>query len=205
MKGFDNKLVEISMDLLEIKNDMSFKSRLMNSMRSMVTNIIDYNVELDVKYKHLIMQMAREFEEFALRFYYSDMRGTVHEITPFLQIDMDSRVSKFDTYMCHINPEPKKITSAFGKGTWLYFNKYINESDAIKRINKLLALLEKNGLSPDKVIEEFEAFISGFFKDFIKSALEWEAIGKKIIIDKKESQMLDDDILNEIRREAEND
>jgi len=202
MKGFDNKLVEISMDIIEIKNDTSFRSRLMNSIRTIATNIIDYNVDLDSKYKHLIMQMAREFEDFALRFYYSDMRGISHEISPFLRIDMDSRIAKFETYAEHINAKPKKYVSPSGKVSWIFFGDFLLKTDIMVHINKLILILEKNGLSPNDVIEQFDKFISVFFKDFIKAILIWEAIGKKIIIE-KENDMLNDDEIEEIRNESE--
>jgi len=202
MKGFDNKLVEISMDVLEIKNNGNFKSRLMNSMRVVSTNIIDYNVDLEPKYKHIIMQMAREFEDFAFRFYYSDMRGISHEISPFLRIDMDSRISKFYEYAVYINPNPKRYPSAKGKAEWIYFSDFLKSSNMQNKIEILLGILEKNGLSPDDVIEEFEKFISLFFKEFIITINRWDNIGVKIVTEKS-FDMSDDEEIEEIRKQTE--
>jgi len=178
MRGFDNKLVDLSMGFLEFKENNEFKSRLMNSMRSIATNLIDYNVDLDAKYKHLIMQMAREFEDFAMRFYYSDMRGITHAITPYLRIDMESRISKFETYAEHINSKPKIFKYTAGKEEEIIFLDYLKKTNLYSKIELLLFVLEKNGLSPDKVIEEFGKFISDFFKVFIHVVNEWENIGK---------------------------
>jgi hypothetical protein len=164
------------MNFLEHKKDNEFKSRLMNMMRTKSANIIDYNVDLDSKYKHILMRIAREFEDFAFRFYYSHMRGIEHEITPYLKIDMESRVSLIESIIKRINPKPKKYTYNTGKKKSIFFLDLINESKLKKEIDVLLFILQKNGLSPEKVIEVFEKFIGSYFKEFLVVINQWEEL-----------------------------
>jgi len=208
MRGFDNTLVNLSFEFLEYKKNSEFKATLMNIMRAKATNIIDYNVDLDLKYKNLMMQIAIEFENFALRFYYSDMRGIPHQISPFLRIDMNSRIAKFKTYVQHINSEEKVFEYSTGKKETISFLEFLTgekkftiskKSSIINGLNKdvevksklmdiievLLVLLEKNGLKPDDVIEKFEEFISDFFKEFIHVINNWEDIDNYIKKEKK--------------------
>lgn len=176
IRGLSNKMVALSMDFLEYKKKSEFKSRLMNAMRTMATNIIDFNVDLKPLYKHLCMQMAREFEDFALRFYYSDMRGISHEIAPYLRIDMDSRISKFEAYAQHLDTKDKIFKYSTGKKVILNFQEYLNNSKLKNIIDVLLMVLEKNGLNEDQVIEKFEEFMGKFFKEFIRLIHEWEEL-----------------------------
>lgn len=176
MRGFDNKLVELSMTLFEHKTNNEFKSNLMNTMRSKATNIIDYSVDLDHKYKHLMMRIAREFEDFAFRFYYSDMRGVEHEITPYLKIDLSSRVATIESIIEHITPKPKKFTYTTGKEEPVYLIDMIKESKIKREIQLLLIILQRNGLSPEKVIEVFEKFLGNFFKEFLVIVNQWEEL-----------------------------
>lgn len=188
MRGFDNKLVELSMAFLEHKKNNEFKSHLMNTMRSKATNIIDYNVDLDPKYKHLMMQIAREFEDFAFRFYYSEMRGVEHEITPYLKIDLSSRVATIEGIVEHISPKPKKFVYSTGKEKPVYLIEMIKESKIKREIQLLLIILQRNGLSPEKVIEVFEKFLGNFFKEFLIIVNQWEELKDwdEDIEDKKE-------------------
>lgn len=174
IKGFNDKLIKLSLVFFEFKENVEFKGRLMNSMRAIATNIIDYNVDLEPKFKHMLTLLAREFEDFALRFYYSDMRGISHEISPFLRIDMDSRVAKFEERIERLKTKPKVYVYSTGKEMKIEFCDYIKESKLKDKIELLLMLLEKNGLTPNKVIEEFEKFIGNFFKTFIHIINEWE-------------------------------
>jgi len=174
IKSFNDKLNNLTLVFFEFKENVEFKSRLMNSMRAIATNIIDYNVDLKSEYKHMLTLLAREFEDFALRFYYSDMRGVSHEISPFLRIDMDSRVVKFEERIERHQTKPKAYTYSTGKEVKIEFDEYIKKSKLKDKIELLLMLLEKNGLTPDKVVEEFEKFIGGFFKTFIHIINEWE-------------------------------
>jgi hypothetical protein len=208
MRGFDLKLVELSFQFLEYKKNSEFKATLMNVMRAKATNIIDYNVDLDLKYKDLMMQISREFEDFALRFYYSDMRGIPHQISPFLRIDMNSRIAKFKSYVEHINKEEKIFEYSTGKKETITFLEFLTgekkftiskKSPIINTLNKdveiksklmdiievLLVVLEKNGLKPDDVIEKFEGFIGDFFKEFIHVINNWDDIDNYIKKEKK--------------------
>lgn len=193
--GMENKVVELSMSFLEFRKNNEFRSRLMNMFRAKATNIIDYNVDLNPKYKHLLMKVAREFEDFALRFYYSDMRGVEHQISQYLKIDMESRIDSIENIMRRINPKPKKFKYSTGKTKPIYFVDYIKESILNKEIRLLIIILQRNGLSPDDVVKLFDRFISNLFKEFIVLVNDWEDM--EDLVDDEDNDYLFDGELND--------
>lgn len=182
MIGLDNKVVQLSMDMVEIKGNSQFKKELMNSLREISANIIDYNVNLGCNFKNVMMIMAREIEDFALRFYYSDMRGVEHEIVPYLKIDMESRIFKFKIYLDFLNLETKTIMDN-GIRRKLSFLEFIADTEIRKTIDDTIKQLSDDGLKEEDVIELFQKFLGDFFKEFIKSINSWENIEKQNLKD----------------------
>jgi hypothetical protein len=216
MLGMENSLVDVSFNLLEMKKSNEFERNLTNAIQDISTNIIDFNDDIKPRYKHILTQMSREFENFISKFYRNPGRGVSHRIVPFLKSDMNSRLSILESLLGKIDvgevkaftlPSTKKIPVNVVEFVLGFKNQedennfkgYLdfpdeNDLNGLMKIIKLLIFdLEKNGLTPEKFIERIEEFYSEFFKKIVLVFREWE----KLELYKKEDSLTPKNIWDE--------
>lgn len=182
LSGFENSLAKITADFKEFKDDYLFRKKIRNKIRFQANEMVTYETSLDPKYHSMLLNFAREIEDFALLFYYCDERGKNYAIRSYLEKDMSKIISNFETEMKHINDDPRLYISPNKKEELVYYDKLILESGIYSRsfdkntyTDRLIQRLVENGFkSTEEVIDLFVKYTKDSFSQIIAKTIHFE-------------------------------
>ncbi len=170
-----NSLVEIKEDLNSLKGDIDFRNILRNQIRVKTSQIVDFNIDIELEYKNIMMAFGEMAEELALKFYYSEHRNDSLEMKKYLESLIKFEKAKIknliDTYILELKVygKPKKR---------IKFSDFIEERDvdAYRKLEMLKLELVKNGLRQEDVIKKFTIFLEYLLKDFMSVIVVWKRL-----------------------------
>ena len=182
VRGSENKLVTLSFEFLEVKNNFLFITELSNKIKKISTNVIDSNVHLKNEYKYLLMLLADEIEDFAIGYYESNMKKKNHEFFPYLTLDFNSKLLKLDAIVNNVCNDIKKIKiieNGIETEHEITFAQYCKKTLELREMSKNLItklLDSEREYSLDEIIAIFEEFVKEYLKGYIKLLNNWNEI-----------------------------
>lgn len=188
LSGFENSLAKLLADFKEFKDDYLFRKKIRNKIRFQANEMVSYETSLDDKYHHMLLNFAREIEDFALLFYYCDERGKNYAVRSYIEKDMAKIISNFESEMKHINTNPKLYITPNGKESLTYYHKLIEGAgifsftfDKNTLTDKLVQRLVENGFkTTDEIIDLFVKYIYDTFFHIIKQSIYFEKTLKDV-------------------------
>jgi len=170
---------EVKTGLGTLKDDNDFRNKLRNAIRIKSSTIINANFGTNDKFKNILLSWEKEIEDFALIWFYSELRGKKDKdkMYKFLKPYIDNRIHVLSHIINNSVKEVRVLPSTDKKG--ILFSEFLDQYKVYNQIEVLIMVLSKNGMTKHDVLETFECFIDDFYRAILVAVTLWITLEQK--------------------------
>lgn len=151
--------------------DNEFRKSFYNALSERASLLINNNLVLSEQseFTDALMKWTIYLQEFGCKFYYSNYRkDNKKELRSYLDLDMNSAISRFDTRLRELIKAEKayQIHSEMKK---INFAEYLKRTEFYRKCQLLVSRLAENGLNDKTMTALFVEYTESFIVEFMKA------------------------------------
>jgi hypothetical protein len=171
------KITQIADQFEKHNSDSEFRKDFYNAISEKAGLLINNNLALAEKpeFTDALMRWTSYLQDFGYKFYYSNYRKTnghirekSNELKQYLELDMNSAVSRFDIRL-QSTIKAKKVYQVNSRMIEITFSEYLKTTNFYKKCELLVSRLHENGINNEKMIDIFTDYIESFIIEFMKA------------------------------------